>query len=111
MSDNSAVPQEGIYVSKSDPSLRISVIEVSIVEDEDDGPDDELFYLVTWIEGEDQGNLDAIEYELDPAEWQAFVKSEQLEFERDPYLDNIPENSNLAKIRDMLAQAKKNDRS
>ncbi|OAT26562.1 hypothetical protein M976_02723 [Buttiauxella ferragutiae ATCC 51602] len=111
MSDHSAVPREGIYISKSDPTLRISVIDVTVVEDEDDCDGDELFYLVRWIEGEDQGDLDATEYELDPTEWQAFVKSEQLEYDRDPYLDKVQQSPTLEKIRQMLIQAKKNDRS
>lgn len=46
--------------------------------------------------------MTAMGFELDPVEWQAFVESEQLVFERDPYMDSIPENSNLAKIRDFL---------
>ncbi len=48
---------------------------------------------------------------LDPGEWQAFVESEQLVFERDPYMDSAHENSNLAKIRDLLMKNKQNDRS
>lgn len=111
MSDYSAVPREGIYVSKSDPTLRISVIDVTVVKDEDDDPDDELFYLVSWIEGEDESNHDAPVYELDSEEWRAFVKSEQLEFDRDPYLDKVQQSPTLEKIRQMLIQTKKNDRS
>lgn len=56
-------------------------------------PDDELFYLVCWIEGQDGSHMSAMEFELDPVEWQAFVESEQLVFERDPYMDSVPENS------------------
>lgn len=37
--------------------------------------------------------MSAMEFELDPVEWQAFVESEQLVFERDPYMDSVPENS------------------
>ncbi|MEX6312581.1 hypothetical protein AB6G19_01160 [Providencia manganoxydans] len=55
--------------------------------------------------------MSAIEFELDPFEWQAFAESEQLVFERDPYMDSVPENSNLAKIRDLLMKTKQNDRS
>ena len=55
--------------------------------------------------------MSAIEFELDPVEWQAFVESEQLVFERDPYMDSAPENSNVAKIRDFLMKTKQNDRS
>lgn len=79
--------------------------------DENDSPDGELFYLVRWIEGEDESDMSAMEYEQDPSEWLAFVESEQLMFERDPYIDSIPENSHLARIRDLLMQAKKNDHS
>ncbi|QKN81348.1 hypothetical protein [Scandinavium goeteborgense] len=111
MSDLSTMPQLGIYVSKTDPSLRITVTDVDVVDDEDDLSPEELFYLVRWIEGEDESDMSAMEFELDPTEWQAFVESEQLVFERDPYMDSIPENSHLAKIRDLLLQAKKNDRS
>lgn len=73
-------------------------------------PVDELFYLVRWIEGEDESDMSAMEFELDPVEWQAFVESEQLVFECDPYMDSAPENSNLAKIRDLLMKSKQNDR-
>ncbi|SUB82566.1 Uncharacterised protein [Pragia fontium] len=55
--------------------------------------------------------MSAMEYELDPSEWLAFVESEQLVFECDPYMDSIPENSHLARVRDLLMQAKKNDHS
>lgn len=107
MSNYSAVPQEGLYVSKLDPTLRITVIEVTVVEDEDDEPDDELFYLVTWVEEGDEDDMSAMAYELDPTDWHEFVKAEQLEFVSDPYEVAVNENSNLAKIRDMLAQVKK----
>ncbi|EPR8111347.1 hypothetical protein P4E77_001382 [Klebsiella pneumoniae] len=107
MSDETMIPREGIYVSKTDPSLRITVIDVEVVDDEDDSPDDELFYLVSFIEGEDAGDLSAAEFELNTEEWLTFVKSEQLVFERDPYLDDVPEDSDIAKIRDLLRKAKK----
>jgi len=108
MNNIPSMPQLGIYVSKIDPTLRITVTDVDIV---DDSPDDELFYLVRWIEGEDESDMSAIEFELDPVEGQAFVESEQLVFERDPYMDSAPENSNVAKIRDFLMKTKQNDRS
>ncbi|MEY0663286.1 hypothetical protein AB7281_11655 [Providencia rettgeri] len=111
MSNIPSMPQLGIYVSKIDPALRITVTDVDVVDDDDDSPDDELFYLVRWIEGEDESDISAIEFELDPFEWQAFAESEQLVFERDPYMDSVPENSNLAKIRDLLMKTKQNDRS
>lgn len=111
MNNIPSMPQLGIYVSKIDPTLRITVTDVDIVDDDDDSPDDELFYLVRWIEGEDESDMSAMEFELDPVEWQAFVESEQLVFERDPYMDSVPENSNLAKIRDLLMKTKQSDRS
>lgn len=43
MNNIPSMPQLGIYVSKIDPTLRITVTDVDIV---DDSPDDELFYLV-----------------------------------------------------------------
>ena len=54
------IPQLGIYVSKIDPTLRITVTDVDIVDGEDDSPDDELFYLVHWIEGEDESDMSVI---------------------------------------------------
>ncbi len=45
------IPQLGIYVSKINPTLRITVTDVDIVDGEDDSPDDELFYLVHWMRG------------------------------------------------------------
>lgn len=111
MNNIPSMPQLGIYVSKIDPNRRIIVTDVDIVDDDDDSPDDELFYLVHWIEGEDESDMSAMEFELDPVEWQVFVESEQLVFERDPYMDSVTENSNLAKIRDLLMKTKQNDRS
>lgn len=58
------MPQLGIYVSKIDPTLRITVTDVDIVDDDDDSPDDELFYLVRWIEGEDERYLSVIQENL-----------------------------------------------
>lgn len=107
MIEEKMIPREGIYVSKTDPSLRITVTDVVVVDDEDDSPEDELFYLVSFIEGEDEGDLSAAEFELNTEEWLSFVKSEQLVFERDPYLDDVPEDSDIAKIRDLLSKAKK----
>lgn len=95
MNNIPSMPQLGIYVSKIDPTLRITVTDVDIV---DDSPDDELFYLVRWIEGEDESDMSAIEFELDPVEWQAFVESEQLVFERDPYMDSAPKIQTLRKF-------------
>ncbi|HEJ0334506.1 TPA: hypothetical protein SLP51_002280 [Klebsiella aerogenes] len=107
MTDENMIPREGIYVSKTDPSLRITVTEVEVVSDEEDSQEDELFYLVHFVEGEDEEDPSVIEFELDTTEWLSFVKSEQLVYERDPYLDNIPENSNIAKIMELLNKAKK----
>lgn len=109
MSDYSALPREGIYVSKTHPEISISVVEVIVIEDEDDEQHDELFYLIYWIAGEDESDLSSTEYEFAPAEWQELVNALQLEFDRDPYLENIPEDSILAKIRDSLVQGKNND--
>ncbi|HEE8951815.1 TPA: hypothetical protein QH699_003553 [Providencia rettgeri] len=109
MNNIPSMPQLGIYVSKIDPTLSIIVTDVDIVDD--DSPDDELFFLVRWIEGEDESDMSAMEFELDPVEWQAFFESEKLVFERDPYIDSVPENLNLAKIRDLLIKTKQNDRS
>lgn len=107
MTEEKMIPREGIYVSKTDPSLRITVTDVVVVDDEDDSPEDELFYLVSFIEGEDEEDLSAAGFELNTEEWLSFVKSEQLVFERDPYLDDVPEDSDIAKIRDLLREAKK----
>lgn len=111
MSGLSTMPQLGIYVSKTDPSLRITVTDIDEVHDEDASPDEELFYLVRWVEGEDEHDMSATEYEQDSLDWQAFVESKQLEFERDPYMDSIPANSNVARIRDLLMKAKQNGRT
>ncbi|RJL50646.1 hypothetical protein D5071_12870 [Pectobacterium carotovorum] len=102
------MPQLGIYISKTDPNLRITVTDVDVVDAENDSPSSELFYLVSWIEGEDESDMSAMEYESNPSEWLAFVESEQLVFERDPYMDSIPEDSHLARMRDMLMQEKNN---
>lgn len=99
MNNIPSMPRLGVFVSKIDPTLRITVTEVDIVDGDDDSSDDELFYLVHWIEGEDENDMSAMAFESDSEEWQAFVESEQLVFERGPYLDSVPENSILEKIR------------
>ncbi|MCW2452313.1 UNVERIFIED_ORG: hypothetical protein M2414_000018 [Rahnella aquatilis] len=110
MGEFSDIPREGVYVSKTDPTLRISVVEVNFSED-DDEPDDELFYLVSWVEEGNEDDMSAPAYELNPTEWEAFVNSEQLEFAYDPYLLAIPEDSHLTKLLDVITSDKKNDRS
>lgn len=107
----SDIPKEGVYVSKNDPSLRISVVEVNIAEDDDDEPSDELFYLVSWVEEGYEDDMSAPTYELNPTEWQEFVNLENLEFAYDPYELAVPEGSALANLRAALASGKKNDRT
>lgn len=68
--------QLGIYVLKIDFILCIIVIDVDIVDGEDDFFDDELFYLVYWIEGEDESDMIVMGFELDLVEWQVFVEFE-----------------------------------
>lgn len=111
MSKDSTIPELGIYVSKTDPYFRITVTDVYVLDNENNSSNDKLFYLVSLIEGENEADMSAIGYELDPSEWLAFVEAEKLVFERDPYIDSIPENSYLAEMRDFLMQEKTNGSS
>ena len=99
MNNIPSMPQLGIYVSKIDPTLRITVTDVDIVDDDDESPDDELFYLVRWIEGEDESDMSAMEFELGPVEWHAFVESEQLVFERDLNRPGFPGECFICELR------------
>lgn len=49
MVTNPQIPLTGLYVSKVNPSNRIVVTDVHIVQDDDDEPGELPFYLVTFV--------------------------------------------------------------
>ncbi|CNK34208.1 TPA: hypothetical protein PXI76_002359 [Yersinia enterocolitica] len=71
------VPLEGLYVSSLPAGERIVVTEVSVVDDDED---DEVFFLVTFVEEGDENDMSAPGFELNPEEWQQFVKENKLTF-------------------------------
>ncbi len=71
------VPLEGLYVSSLPAGERIVVTEVTVVEDEEG---DEVFFLVTFVEEGDEDDMSAPGFELNPEEWQQFVKKNKLAF-------------------------------
>lgn len=94
MSSENLIPEEGLYVSKKDPSLRLVVTDVDVVDDEDD-IDGDTFFLVTVVREGDEDDMSAPGYEYDPGEWQRYVNNHQLEY--------IPEKGmTVAEIRELL---------
>ncbi|MGE4774572.1 hypothetical protein [Yersinia enterocolitica] len=71
------IPLEGLYVSSLPAGERIVVTEVTVAEDEES---DEVFFLVTFVEEGDEDDMSAPGFELNPEEWQQFVKENKLTF-------------------------------
>ena len=84
------IPEKGLYVSKKDTEIRLLVIDVNVVDDEEDA-----FFLVTVVRESDQDDTAAPAFEYIPEEWQHFVKNYQLEYI--PY-----EHLSIARIRELL---------
>ncbi|WP_438334702.1 hypothetical protein [Edwardsiella tarda] len=98
MSDNILIPEEGLYVSKNNQSLRFVVTDVDMVDDEEDEEGDS-FFLVTVVREGDEDDMSAPGYEYDPDEWQQFVRMYQLEF--------VPGDSmSLSELRELLSKTK-----
>ncbi|CNI33066.1 hypothetical protein [Yersinia pekkanenii] len=74
------VPLEGLYVSSLPAGERIVVTEVTVVDDDEDEEGDEVFFLVTFVEEGDEDDMSAPGFELNPEEWQQFVKEKKLTF-------------------------------
>lgn len=70
-------PEKGLYVSANDPSFRIVVEEVGVVEGEDE-EDLNGYFLVTMVDEEDAGDMGAIGEELDPNQWFDLVAEYEL---------------------------------
>ncbi|MEL5308375.1 hypothetical protein [Serratia nevei] len=80
MSDNIEVPKEGLYVSTIPGGERLVVVDVNVVQDDDDEEGDEIFFLVTFVNEGDEGDMSAPSWEFDSTEWQEHVSKEKLEF-------------------------------
>ncbi|WP_145587367.1 hypothetical protein [Yersinia aldovae] len=74
------IPLEGLYVSSLPAGERIVVTEVTVAEDDEDEEGDEVFFLVTFVEEGDEDDMSAPGFELNPEEWQQFVKENKLTF-------------------------------
>ena len=61
-------------MSQKSITLRIAVTDVDIVDGGDDSPDDGVLFSPL-DRGEDESDMTAMGFELDPVEWQAFVES------------------------------------
>lgn len=77
MVTNPQIPLTGLYVSKINPSNRIVVTDVHIVQDDDDEPGDPPFYLVTFVNEGDENDMLAPSWELAPDEWAQLVDEER----------------------------------
>lgn len=77
MSTQPQIPDEGLYVSRKNPQIRLVVTDVDVVADDDD--DDEIFFLVTVVKDGDEDDMSAPAFEYDPDEWRRLVNSHQLE--------------------------------
>ncbi|EIG9086446.1 hypothetical protein [Serratia ureilytica] len=78
MPDNIEVPKEGLYVSTIPGGERLVVVDVNVVEDDEEG--DEIFFLVTFVNEGDEGDMSAPSWEFDSAKWWEHVAREKLEF-------------------------------
>lgn len=95
MSSEHLIPEEGLYVSKKNPLMRLVVIDVNVVDDDEDDDGEDTFFLVTVVKEGEEDDMSAPSFEYDPEEWQYFVKSNQLEY--------VSENaSSIADIRELL---------
>lgn len=79
MSTQPQIPDEGLYVSRKNPQIRLVVTDVDVVADDDDDDDDEIFFLVTVVKDGDEDDMSAPAFEYDPDEWRRLVNSHQLE--------------------------------
>lgn len=76
MGTETLIPEEGVYVSQKNPSLRLIVTEVDVVEDDED--DDGTFFIVTVVRDGEENDMSAPGFEYEPDEWQQLVKTHQL---------------------------------
>ncbi|MEQ5540531.1 hypothetical protein [Escherichia coli] len=109
MNSMKSIPEEGLYVSQTDPSIRLVITEVDIVDDEDDYEaknDDCPFYLITVVREGDEDDMSAPAFEYIPDEWDWVVKKYQLVYASD-VPQNLENHSSLAMIREMLSKNKK----
>lgn len=74
MNNEIIIPKEGLYVSKTDPSVRLVVTEVHIVDEED------IYFLATVVNEGDEDDMSAPSYEYEPDEWYRLVKNQLLEY-------------------------------
>ncbi|EQB0888207.1 hypothetical protein ACYA8Z_001676 [Raoultella ornithinolytica] len=79
MNNEIIIPKEGLYVSKTDPSVRLVVTEVHIV-DEDDDDEEDIYFLATVVNEGDEDDMSAPSYEYEPDEWYRLVKNQLLEY-------------------------------
>lgn len=66
-------PEKGLYISSKDPSIRLMVEDVNVVEDEEE---EELngFFLVSIVDEDGADDMGAIGEELDPDQWFELVE-------------------------------------
>ncbi|WP_312241728.1 hypothetical protein [Pantoea sp.] len=96
---HNVIPMEGYYVSGSNPSFKLIVTEVIVMERDEDEEDDDTFFLVNAVNDDDDKDFYTPTYEFIPDEWWQFVKTNQLRFVPE---NNIPASdllSFLAKVR------------
>lgn len=91
------IPEEGLYISSQDPSIRYVVTEV-FTDDEEDTEEDP-FFSVTVVRKGDEDDMSAPSYHFDPDEWRDFVKANQLVFTSEDHMS-------LSDIRQLLSKAK-----
>lgn len=54
------------------------VVDVNVIQDDEEG--DEIFFLVTFVNEGDEGDISAPSWEFDSTEWREHVAREKLEF-------------------------------
>ena len=94
------IPLEGLYVSRKDPSVRLIITEVTVVDEGEEDHGGEPYFNVTVVAEGEEDDMSAPGYELDPEGWKGLVVEGLLEF--------VPENkTSLSDIRALLAKSSK----
>ncbi|HIE1063572.1 TPA: hypothetical protein ACXJQO_005125 [Serratia marcescens] len=80
MSDKNEIPMEGLYVSTIPGGVRLVVVDVNVVDEEEDEEGDDAFFLVTAVREGDEDDISAPSWEYDPEEWREVVERKKLKF-------------------------------
>jgi hypothetical protein len=97
MKNQNVIPMEGFYVSSNNPSLKLIVTEVIVIELDEE--EDDPFFVVNAVNEDDDDDISLPAYEFIPNEWWQFVRSNQLKFVPETHIPEADLRSFLAKVR------------